>query len=167
MPEDMGDLCALQVQTAGRFCASQDLPSLKDESTERLNDILDSVGSRLAHGEVDALSEQENFDAVYSLVRSVCVPSWLSSCFGGCVLQGRETHITCSEVMNPFEKRAEEAPREENVDTTNSALRCGNAKANFFVHAACRDAVDLAGLWEFSGLSGLSLDPRDVHAVFS
>lgn len=72
VPEDMGDPLALQVQTAGRFCASQDLPSLKDESTERLDDILDSVGTRLAHGEVDALSGQENFDDVYSLVRSVC-----------------------------------------------------------------------------------------------
>eukprot|EP00903_Cladosiphon_okamuranus_P005553 g5529.t1 len=69
VPEDMGDPRALEVQTAGRFCASQDLPSLKDETTERLNDILDSVGSRLAHGEVDTLSEQENFDDVYSLVR--------------------------------------------------------------------------------------------------
>ena len=82
VPEDMGDPRALQVQTAGRFCASQDLPSLKDETSERLNDILDSVGSRLAHGEVDALSEQENFDDVYSLVRSVWEIWWLSACVG-------------------------------------------------------------------------------------
>lgn len=92
MPEDMGDPRALQVQTAGRFCASQDLPSLKDETSERLNDILDSVGSRLAHGEVDALSEQENFDDVYSLVRSVWEIWWLSACVGvGVCTRGKET----------------------------------------------------------------------------
>lgn len=94
MPEDMGDPRALQVQTAGRFCASQDLPSLKDETTERLNDILDSVGSRLAHGEVDALSEQENFDDVYSLVRSVCAIWCGCLVFFGvcCLVAGKETH---------------------------------------------------------------------------
>lgn len=69
VPEDMGDPLALQVKTAGRFCASQNLPSLKDDSTERLNDIVDSVGSRLADGDADALSEQENFDDMFSLVR--------------------------------------------------------------------------------------------------
>ncbi len=69
MPEDMGDPLALQVKTAGRFCASQNLPSLRDDSTERLNDIVDSVGSRLADGDADALSEQENFDDMFSLVR--------------------------------------------------------------------------------------------------
>lgn len=98
VPEDMGDPRALQVQTAGRFCASQDLPSLKDETTERLNDILDSVGSRLAHGEVDALSEQDNFDDLYSLVRSVCARfcGVVLCCFWCRCLQGRKhthTHV--------------------------------------------------------------------------
>lgn len=97
MPEDMGDPLALQVQTAGRFCASQELPSLKDENTERLNDILDSVGSRLANGEVDALSEQENFDDMYSLVRSVCAILflWLSSMFFGVCKEGDTTPLLC------------------------------------------------------------------------
>lgn len=95
VPEDMGDPRALQVQTAGRFCASQDLPSLKDDTSERLNDILDSVGSRLAHGEVDALSEQENFDDVYSLVRSVWEIWWLSACIGVgvCKRKGNNTRF--------------------------------------------------------------------------
>ena len=69
VPEDMGDPLALQVETPGRFCASPHLPSLRDETTERLNDILDSVGSRLADGDAAALSEQGNFDDMFSLVR--------------------------------------------------------------------------------------------------
>lgn len=69
VPEDMGNPSALQVEAAGRFCASKDLPSLRDESAESLNDRLDGVDSRLAHGEVDALSEQDNFDDMFSLVR--------------------------------------------------------------------------------------------------
>lgn len=72
MPEDICDPSALQVESAGRFCASKDLPSLRDDSTESLNDRLDVLNSRLADdGGVNAhaLSEQENFDDMFSLVR--------------------------------------------------------------------------------------------------
>ncbi|CAM9236529.1 unnamed protein product [Pylaiella littoralis] len=70
VPEDVGELSALQVETAGRFCASQDLPSLRRETTEKLNDFVDSLKSRLVDdGDVDALSEQENFDDMFTLVR--------------------------------------------------------------------------------------------------
>lgn len=69
VPEDVGNLSALQVEKAGRFCASRDLPRSSDESTEVLNDRLDAVDSRLAHGEADALSEQAIFDDMFSLAR--------------------------------------------------------------------------------------------------
>lgn len=75
MPEDLGNLSTLQVETAGRFCASPDLPSLADETADRLNDLLDSLRARLTEGDADALSEQENFDDLFSLVRSVPVPA--------------------------------------------------------------------------------------------
>lgn len=72
VPEDVAEPSALQVESAGRFCASQDLPSLKRETTTKLNDIVDSVKSRLVDdGDVDALSEQENFDDMFTLVRYV------------------------------------------------------------------------------------------------
>lgn len=87
VPEDVGEPSALQVETAGRFCASQDLPSLKRESTERLNDIVDSVKSRLVDdGDVDALSEQENFDDMFTLVRYVLVCLFIG---GGSVMYCR------------------------------------------------------------------------------
>lgn len=73
MPEDLGNLSALQVETAGRFCASPGLPSLADETPDRLNDLLDSLCARLTEGDADALSQQENFDDLFSLVRSVRV----------------------------------------------------------------------------------------------
>ncbi|CAM9483812.1 unnamed protein product [Scytosiphon promiscuus] len=69
VPEDVMDPVALQVQTAGRFCASPDLPRLKNDTRERLNDICDVLGSRLADGDADALSQQDNFDDAFSLVR--------------------------------------------------------------------------------------------------
>lgn len=69
VPEDVGDPSALQVVTPGRFCASEDLPSLRDERAEQLNDLLDGVGSRLVDGDADALSVQGNFDDMFSLVR--------------------------------------------------------------------------------------------------
>lgn len=71
VPEDVGDPCALQVETAGRFCASKDLPSLRDEHAGELNDRLDGVGSCLANGFADCLSEQDNFDEMFSFVRYV------------------------------------------------------------------------------------------------
>lgn len=69
VPEDAGDPCSLQVETAGRFSASKDLPSLRDDHAGELNDRLDGVGSRLADGAADCLSEQENFDEMFSFVR--------------------------------------------------------------------------------------------------
>ena len=69
VPEDIGDVSALQVAVTGRFCASEDLPSLREETCERLNDLLDGVGTRLKDGEADSLSEQGNFDDMFSLVR--------------------------------------------------------------------------------------------------
>lgn len=69
VPEDVGDVSALQVSVAGRFCASQDLPSLRDETSARLNDLLDGVGTRLESGGADSLSEQSNFDDMFSLIR--------------------------------------------------------------------------------------------------
>lgn len=69
VPEDVVDPLALQAQTPGRFCASLDLPSVKNDTRERLNDILDNLGSRLADGDADALSQQENFDDMFSLIR--------------------------------------------------------------------------------------------------
>lgn len=69
VPEDISDPSALQVQTSGRFCASKDLPRTRDEGPEELNDRLDVVGSRLEHGEPDALSNQDNFDDIFCLVR--------------------------------------------------------------------------------------------------
>lgn len=69
VPEDVGDLSALQVQNATRFCASNDLPSLRDDTPAALNDRLDTVGSRLADGEAHALSQQTNFDDMFCLAR--------------------------------------------------------------------------------------------------
>lgn len=71
VPEDVGDPSSLQVETAGRFCASKDLPSLRDEGASELNDRLDGVGSRLANNGTDCLSEQDNFDEMFSFVRYV------------------------------------------------------------------------------------------------
>lgn len=71
VPEDIGDPCALQIETAGRFCASKDLPSLRDEHAGELNDRLDGVGSCLANGVEDCLSQQDNFDEMFSFVRYV------------------------------------------------------------------------------------------------
>ena len=69
VPEDVGDVSALQVAVAGHFCATEDLPSLRDETSERLNDPLDGVGTRLEHDGADSLSEQSNFDDMFSIVR--------------------------------------------------------------------------------------------------
>ena len=69
VPEDISDISALQVQTAGRMCASRNLPRSRDESSEALNDRLDAVGSQLDHGEPGALADQGNFDDMFCLVR--------------------------------------------------------------------------------------------------
>ena len=69
VPEDVGDVSALQVAVAGHFCATEDLPSLRDETSERLNDLLDGVGTRLENDGADSLSEQSNFDDMFSIVR--------------------------------------------------------------------------------------------------
>lgn len=69
VPEDLGDIKALQTQDCGRFCISQNIPILRDESAEQLNDRLDDLSSRLGGGEPAVLSEQDNFDDIFAFVR--------------------------------------------------------------------------------------------------
>lgn len=80
VPEDFGDLSALQTPTQDRFCASPDLPDLRPlcdhGGVPQLNDRLDAVASRLGvdygHGDVEdvaALAVQENFDDMFAFVR--------------------------------------------------------------------------------------------------
>ncbi|CBN77248.1 conserved unknown protein [Ectocarpus siliculosus] len=100
MPEDLGNLSSLQVEKAGRFCASPDLPSLADETPDRLNDLLDSLRARLTEGDADALSEQENFDDLFSLVRDF---KHLRSEIKGRVLS--VLHDTVERTVSALEKR--------------------------------------------------------------
>lgn len=69
MPEDISNLKSLQIQTSGRFCVSEDIPTLRDENEEQLDDRLDDLVPRLYAGNRALLAERDNSDEIFAFVR--------------------------------------------------------------------------------------------------